>query len=142
MKIYFAGSIRGGRADADLYKRMIGLLQRNHIVLTEHVGDLSKSKVENIVNADEAIYGQDTAWLRESDIVIAECTTPSLGVGYELAYAERFGKPVHIFHDSSRGSLSAMLGGNRYFHIHPYTCESGLFAELDRILQDAGEVEK
>ena len=31
---------------------------------------------------DERIYQQDTAWLRECDLVIAECTRPSLGVGY------------------------------------------------------------
>ena len=43
-KVYFAGSIRGGRQDADMYKRIIEYIQRNHIVLTEHVGDLSKSK--------------------------------------------------------------------------------------------------
>ena len=36
--IYFAGSIRGGRADAELYKRIIKYIQREHVVLTEHVG--------------------------------------------------------------------------------------------------------
>ena len=75
-KIYFAGSIKGGRADAELYKRMIEYLQREHIVLTEHIGDLSKSKLEDAPNKEVAVYEQDTAWLRESDIVIAECTTP------------------------------------------------------------------
>ena len=41
MKIYFAGSIRGGRADVGLYHRMIEYLKRDYVVLTEHVGDLS-----------------------------------------------------------------------------------------------------
>lgn len=85
LKVYFAGSIRGGRADVELYKRIIQYIQRNHIVLTEHVGDLSLSKTEGLKDRDVAIYEQDTAWLRESDVVIAECSTPSLGVGYELA---------------------------------------------------------
>lgn len=53
LKIYFAGSIRGGRADADLHKKIIGFLQKDNIVLTEHVGDLSKSKTEH---SDAAIY--------------------------------------------------------------------------------------
>lgn len=43
------------------------------------------------------VYELDIEWLRQSDIGVAECTcpSPSLGVGYELAYAEthniRFG---------------------------------------------------
>ena len=96
MKVYFAGSIRGGRKDAELYRKVIVAMKEKHQVLTEHVGDLSLSTVED--KGDQAIYEQDTAWLRECDIVVAECTQVSLGVGYELAYAEAHGKEVHIFY--------------------------------------------
>ena len=134
--IYFACSIRGGRADAELYKHMIKYMQQEHIVLTEHVGDLSLSKTEGLKDRDVAIYEQDTAWLRESDLVIAECTTPSLGVGYELAYAEAHGIPVHIFYNKFRTNLSAMLTGDKYFHIHPYGSEDEIYPLLDSILRD------
>jgi nucleoside 2-deoxyribosyltransferase len=134
--IYFSGSIRGGRADAELYKRIIKYIQKEHVVLTEHVGDLSLSKTEGLKDRDVAIYEQDTAWLRESDLVIAECTTPSLGVGYELAYAEAHSIPVHIFYNKIRANLSAMLTGDKYFHIHPYSNEEEIFPLLDSILQD------
>ncbi len=60
MKIYFAGSIRGGRTDAELYHRLITYIQKNHIVLTEHVGDLNLQES----TTDKDIYSQDTAWLR------------------------------------------------------------------------------
>ena len=133
-KIYFAGSIRGGRADADLYRRMIEYIQKTDIVLTEHVGNLALSKIEGEEDREAAIYEKDTAWLRESDLVIAECTTPSLGVGYELAYAERFGKPVYIFYDKRRTNLSAMLSGDKYFHLCPYSEEQEIYPMLDQIL--------
>lgn len=133
-KVYFAGSIRGGRADAELYGRVIRHIQEEHIVLTEHIGDLSLSKLEGVENSDAAIYEQDTAWLREADLVIAECTTPSLGVGYELAYAESHNIPVHIFYDKSRTRLSAMLAGDKYFHIHPYADEEDLLQMVDKVL--------
>ena len=137
MKVYFAGSIRGGRQDAELYQRIIRYIQqKNHIVLTEHVGDLSLSKLEDREDRDVAIFEQDTAWLRESDVVIAECTTPSLGVGYELAYAEKLSKPVHIFYDASRTNLSAMLSGDIYFHIHPYRTEAEIYLLIDSILDE------
>ena len=84
-KIYFAGSIRGGRSDASLYQEIIAFINETDTVLTEQVGDLSHSVLEQARDKDEQIYLQDISWLRESDLVIAECTVPSLGVGYELA---------------------------------------------------------
>ena len=133
-KVYFAGSIRGGRADAELYGRVIRHIQKENIVLTEHIGDLSLSKLEGVENSDVAIYEQDTAWLREADLLIAECTIPSLGVGYELAYSESHNIPVHIFYDKSRTRLSAMLAGDKYFHIHPYVGEEELLQMVDKVL--------
>lgn len=133
-KIYFAGSIRGGRIDADLYNRMITYMQKTDIVLTEHIGSPHLNLMEQ-GKKDADIYSQDTAWLRESDILIAECTCPSLGVGYELAYAEKHGKPCHIFYDRTKTQLSAMLTGNPYFHIHPYEDESEIYGTIDSILR-------
>lgn len=134
-KVYFAGSIRGGRVDAGLYRRMIEYIERTDTVLTEHVGDTRLSALEQGKTADAAIYEQDTAWLRESDLLIGECTCPSLGVGYELAYAEKCGKPCCLFYDRGRTQLSAMLTGNPYFRIFPYTEEREIYAALDELLR-------
>lgn len=133
-KVYFAGSIRGGRVDAGLYKRIIEYIQRTDTVLTEHVGDLALSALERGPQGDKAIYEQDTAWLRRADILIAECTCPSLGVGYELAYAEHRNIPCHIFYNKSQCQLSAMLTGNTYFNIYPYEHEEEIFQTIDRLL--------
>lgn len=133
-KIYFAGSIRGGRVDADLYRRIIEYIQKTDIVLTEHVGS-SDLNLKEQGKKDEEIYSQDTAWLRDCDLIIAECTCPSLGVGYELAYAERFGKPCHIFYDRTKTQLSAMLTGNPYFNIYSYENEEDIYNAIDRIIR-------
>ena len=136
MNIYFCGSIRGGRQDASRYASMIRRLSLYGTVLTEHVGDSSLTDLGGD-GTNEYIYERDTAWLRESDILIAECTTPSLGVGYELAYGEAHGKPVHIFYggDDPR-RLSAMLAGNPAFHKHFYRTEEELWRELDGIFRE------
>ena len=133
-KIYFAGSIRGGRVDADLYRRIIDYIQRTDVVLTEHVGNSNLCLTEQGSECDARIYNQDTAWLRDSDMLIGECTCPSLGVGYELAYAESHDIPCHIFYDRTKTQLSAMLTGNPYFHIHPYSTEDEIYHILDQIL--------
>ena len=132
-KIYFAGSIRGGRIDAELYSRLIKYMQQTAIVLTEHIGNPNLNLMEQ-GKRDVEIYEEDTAWLRESDVVIAECTCPSLGVGYELAYAEKTGIPCHIFYDRTKTQLSAMLRGNSYFVIHPYEKENEIYTILNEIL--------
>lgn len=134
-KIYFAGSIRGGRTDAGLYARLISHIQRTDMVLTEHIGRPDLNLTEQ-GKRDTDIYEQDTRWLRESDLLIGECTCPSLGVGYELAYAEKIGKPCHVFYDKTKTHLSAMLTGNDYFHIHPYEKETEIYDVIDKLLAD------
>ena len=137
-KIYFCGSIRGGREDALLYGKVIRLMQETEEVLTEHIGNVHYSAVPRTPAGECAIYEQDIAWLRESDLVIAECSTPSLGVGYELAYAENLGKPVYVF---CRGSvaLSAMISGDPFFKVYRYDTEQDLLNQLQALLRsDAG----
>ena len=109
-------------------------MQQTSVVLTEHVGSPHLNILEQ-GKRDVEIYDQDTAWLRESDILVGECTCPSLGVGYELAYAEKYEKPCHIFYDRTKTQLSAMLTGNPYFHIHPYENEAEIYPILDTILK-------
>ena len=134
-KVYFAGSIRGGRADAALYNKIIEYIKNKHDVLTEHVGDLDLSAFESEDHSyDRQIYLQDMKWMSECDFVVAECTVPSLGVGYELCYAEKLGKPVHIYYRKSVSELSAMLTGDPYFDIHQYETWEDIEKLLEEVL--------
>ena len=90
MKIYFAGSITGGRDDQSLYLEIIKLLADYGEVLTEHIGDAIVTAGGESVEAS-IIFDRDVAWLEQSDIVIAEVTTVSMGVGYELGISEKLG---------------------------------------------------
>ncbi len=111
MKIYFSGSISGGRGRQALYARIIGALRPMGQVLTEHIGDPSLG-VEGESNRDDRfIHDRDMAWIREADAVVAEVSTPSLGVGYEIARAAEMGKPVLCLRDAAAGRLSAMIAG-------------------------------
>jgi len=113
MKIYFAGSIRGGRDDADLYLEIIKYLKNFGEVLTEHVGDnLITSSGESSMN-DTAIHNRDMDWLISSDIIVAEVTNPSLGVGYEIGRAIEYNKKIICLYRESKGKrLSAMISGS------------------------------
>ena len=48
MKIYFAGSIRGGRDDVKLYQQIINFISGYGEVLTEHVGNENLTKISAI----------------------------------------------------------------------------------------------
>lgn len=135
MKIYFAASIRGGRDDVEVYRQLIDHLNLNNQVLTEHIGDYSLSVAGQNQLDDDYIRNRDMSWLAECDLVVAETSNPSLGVGYELASAERLHKPVIILHNAKRSQLSAMIAGTRYFdHIFNYSNVAEAFQILDREL--------
>ncbi len=132
-KIYFAGSIRGGRDDASLYADIINYIKKTDIVLTEHIG-LENVLEREVGQSDEEIYLQDTNWLKECDLLIGECTTASLGVGYELAYAEAHNIPCYVFYRPADANLSAMIAGNSYFKVYSYRNKEEIYQLLDSIL--------
>ena len=122
MKIYLSGSIRGGRELQPIYKVIYkNLIENDHIVLAHHVAS------ENVIEIEESfsnqdIYTQDVQWLKECDGVIAEVSLPSLGVGYEIAYALNLEKPVLALYNEERNPISAMISGitSQYFTIRSY----------------------
>ncbi len=112
MKIYFAGSIRGGRSDAGLYRDLIGHLQQHGEVLTEHIGAKDTSELGEPGLSDKQIHDRDMGWVLASDVMVAEVTVPSLGVGYEIGRAIENGKKVLcLYRDRPETRLSAMIAG-------------------------------
>ena len=113
MKIYFAGSIRGGRDEKDNYLKLINHLTTFGEVLTEHVGhkDVEKSELHK---TDQYIFERDVEWLKLSDVMVADVMMPSLGVGYEIGFAETLGIPILcLFNPKYKKALSAMVSGNK-----------------------------
>ncbi|KAM4591697.1 5-hydroxymethyl-dUMP N-hydrolase [Odontesthes bonariensis] len=115
MKVYFCGSIRGGRDDVHVYQRIVHKLQSYGSVLTEHVSSAELSdagEVGVVAGGDQVIHDRDVDWLRQSDVVVAEVTQPSLGVGYELGRAVDMKKRILcLFRPASGRTLSAMIRG-------------------------------
>ncbi len=121
MTIYFAGSIRGGRDDLDIYLSLIDELKKYGEVFTEHIGKHSITDAREDLTSEE-IYERDMAWLRQADVIVAEVTKPSLGVGYEIAQAEAMSKRILCLHRTLPGArVSAMIGGNPNLDVRTYT---------------------
>lgn len=137
MDIYFCGSIRGGRDDADLYADIIELLEEHGEVLSEHVGDAAVEEQGEKDMTEPEIHARDLEWLRTADVVVAEVTTPSLGVGYEIARAAEWDKPILcLFRPDADQSLSAMVRGSPDVVLTEYTDTDELEPVFERFLQE------
>lgn len=111
MKIYFSGSISGGRDHEAIYQHLVAYLQaREHHVLSAHVADPIALEREIGLSPRE-VFERDVDWVKECEAMIAEVSTPSLGVGYEYGLAVQLGKPVLCVY-RSRLRLSKMVTGN------------------------------
>ena len=120
MKIYFAASIRGGRDDWASYLEIVTQLREYGEVLTEHIGDAKLSAAGEDID-DRNIHDRDLAWLKSSDYLVAEVTTPSFGVGYEIGKATEWGKSVLCLYRPAEGRLlSAMISGSNGVTLKEY----------------------
>ena len=136
MKIYFAGAIRGGREDAEFHFNIIHYLEKFGAVLTEHVGSTELSEKGEVSRTDNDIFQRDLSWLQSADVVVAEVSTPSLGVGYELGIAEKLKIPVLCLYRPITGKrLSAMINGNEKFQCQAYQGFDGVKTHINNFLK-------
>ncbi len=133
MKVYFSGSIRGGEPDRVWFQTLIRYISRHGKVLTENSFGYS---FEEEASFDDAwIYERDVEWLREADAVVAEVSAPSLGVGYEIAKAEEWGKPLLLLYREQPGRKpSAMLNGNKALEMLVFTEEEDALKAVEGFL--------
>jgi nucleoside 2-deoxyribosyltransferase len=135
MNLYFSCSLTGGRQDQPAYAAMVAHLQAlGHQVLTAHLAAATVMAMDDEASP-EAVFERDTAWLRACDAVIAEVSTPSHGVGFEIAYALERGRPVLcLAREGVR--VSKMLTGIRQpgFEFCTYETPAEAIAQMEAFL--------
>jgi nucleoside 2-deoxyribosyltransferase len=111
MNIYFACSITGGREFESVYQSIVRVLMEDgHGVPTAHLAESGVVMREAIITPQE-VYARDIAWIRACDVLIAEVSVPSHGVGYEIGFSLSLGKPVLALYQNGR-KVSKMISGN------------------------------
>lgn len=121
MNIYFSCSITGGRQDQQVYHRLVqAMLAAGHDVPTAILASHDVMDYERVIEPAE-VFRRDIAWIDACDAVVAEVSTPSHGVGYEVAYALGLGKPVLCCYQAGR-RVSKMITGNSSpgMRVYPY----------------------
>jgi nucleoside 2-deoxyribosyltransferase len=136
MNIYFACSITGGRQDETIYMKLVeSMLKDGHEVPTALLAGPEVSTLESRAHPALEVYTRDTAWIEAADAMVAEFSTPSHGVGFEIAYALHRGIPVLALHDESR-TVSKMILGNTMqgLSIRSYQDEQQALEQLNAYL--------
>jgi nucleoside 2-deoxyribosyltransferase len=135
MKVYFSCSLTGGRQDQPIYAALVNhLVAQGHDVLTAHLASPEVMEAEAVVDPF-AVYQRDTAWVEDCDAMIAEVSTPSHGVGYEVAYALDRHKPVLCCYRAET-RVSKMILGNTspQITVKAYRDEAEAVQIVDRFL--------
>jgi 2'-deoxynucleoside 5'-phosphate N-hydrolase len=111
MNIYFACSITGGREFETVYQEIVAeLIADGHEIPTSHLAQSDATENERQLTPQD-VYERDVNWIKNCDVLIAEVSVASHGVGYEIGYALNIGKPVLCLHQKDR-RVSKMITGN------------------------------
>ena len=111
IRVYFAAAMLGDRSNLEDNRKILRLLEeKGYEILTKWVVE-EKLDIERGVTPEE-VFERDIKTLNVCDIVVADVSYPSLGVGFEIAYALLKGKKVIAFCREDRfNKTSALIRG-------------------------------
>jgi nucleoside 2-deoxyribosyltransferase len=136
LTIYFAGAISGGRADVAHYREIVRALDdAGYYVLAGAVASEDVGAGGEGLEA-AAIWARDLSWIEEADVLVAEVSLPSTGVGYEVAAARyRYGKPViSLYRRGHTQRCSAMIAGDAGVELIEYEETAEMLVRLEASL--------
>lgn len=119
MNIYLACTVRGDRGGLTGARALADRLERGgHAVLTRHLLADDVEAAESALDERE-VFERDMRWLNAADLLIAEASGSSFGVGFEVGYvlgrAEHTGQRVVLLYDVARAShVSRLIAGNTH----------------------------
>jgi hypothetical protein len=118
MTVYLACTVRGDRGGVAAGRAICERLERHgHEVLTTHLLADDVEAAESTLTEDE-VFRRDLDWLGRCDVLVAEASGSSYGVGFEVGYvlgrAQTSGQRVVLLYDRSRRhAISRLITGNR-----------------------------
>jgi hypothetical protein len=117
MTIYLACTVRGDRGGVLAGRAICERLQlHGHRVLTTHLLADNVETAESQITETE-VFRRDLEWLAACDLLVAEASGSSYGVGFEVGYvlgrAATTGQRVILLYDTARrDQVSRLITGN------------------------------
>ena len=111
------------------YAEIVEALEQYGTVFSKHVADKSLGEYGETDIGKEEIHDRELDRLRRSDVVVAEVTTSSLGVGYLIAQAVNLNKKViALYNGEDSMKLTAMIAGDKNIDVRLYKTKEDLTA--------------
>ncbi len=86
MNVYLACTVRGHRGGVAAARALADLIERHgHTVLTRHLLEDDVDTAEALLS-ERDVFARDMRWLDGADLLIAEASGSSYGVGFEVGY--------------------------------------------------------
>lgn len=87
MKVYFATTVIGDRSNLAAMREIVSVLEKKgHTVLTKHLFLDNAYEIDTKIT-EQQVFDRDVKWLHEADVVLADATGSSFGVGFEVGFA-------------------------------------------------------
>jgi 2'-deoxynucleoside 5'-phosphate N-hydrolase len=116
MRIYFGFTMAGDRGSLAAARRIVAILEElGHDVLTRHLVEDDAFANDRRLTPRQ-VYERDMAWLGQSDVLIAEVSGSSYGLGYEAGYVlGQAGRRVILcYAAAAEERISRMITGNTH----------------------------
>jgi nucleoside 2-deoxyribosyltransferase len=117
MTIYLACTVRGDRGGVRAGRAICERLEHHgHQVQTKHLLAEDVETAESRIT-EHAVFRRDLQWLTACDVLVAEASGSSYGVGFEVGYvlgrAAASGQRVILVYDAARRDhVSRLITGN------------------------------
>jgi nucleoside 2-deoxyribosyltransferase len=99
MKIYFVGSISGRQDLGEQYQAIVDTLSDQGHEVWENTLEPSKEYVYGLSKKEKKdFYKEVVNLIKKADVIVAEVSHPSLGVGHEVSLALDKNKPVILLY--------------------------------------------
>ena len=116
MTIYLACTVRGDRGAVEALRTVCARLEAaGHAVLTKHLLDDNVDAAESALSA-AAVYARDIEWLESCDVLIADASGSSYGVGFEVGYvlgrsAQTSQRVLLLYRADREDKISRLIAG-------------------------------
>jgi hypothetical protein len=134
MKIYLACTVRGDRGGVIAGRAICARLQDlGHEVLTTHLLADDVDTAESLLT-ERDVFRRDLEWLNACDVLVAEASGSSYGVGFEVGFvlgrAAVSGQRVVLLYDAARRhTVSRLITGN-----HDAACTTFGYTSVDDVI--------
>lgn len=112
MIVYFCASVTGRKKFDQFYRSIVKSLEANKCkVLSKHVFTSTReSLLAQTLEERIRDHNKLQKLMKKADVVVAEVSHPSTSIGYELARALEWEKPVLVLHSDETDSPTILRG--------------------------------